>query len=78
MSYCVNCGVELEIESEFCSKCGSKQPKIEKVEIKKEEPTGAKETEVIEVNNVTPETENITNESSNEDIKESSDNDQDK
>ncbi len=75
---CVNCGVELEIESEFCSKCGSKQPKIEKVEIKKEEPTGAKETEVIEVNNVTPETENITNESSNEDIKESSDNDQDK
>ena len=75
---CVNCGVELEIESEFCSKCGSKQPKVEKVEIKKEEPTGAKETEVIEVNNVTPETENITNESSNEDIKESSDNDQDK
>ena len=75
---CINCGVELELEAEFCSKCGSKQPAIEKVEIKKEEPTDAKEAEVIEVNDVTTETENTTNESSNDDTKESSDNDQDK
>lgn len=75
---CVNCGVELEIESEFCSKCGTKQPVIEKVEIKKEEPTEVKEAELIEVNNVPQEAENSSNESSNEGSKESSDNDQDK
>jgi hypothetical protein len=46
---CVGCGTELDIEAEFCSKCGKEQPKIEKVEVK-EEPEDAKEAEVIEVN----------------------------
>lgn len=45
---CANCGEELDIDVEFCSKCGKEQPKIEKVEIK-EEPKTAKEAEVVEV-----------------------------
>lgn len=48
---CVNCNEELDINAEFCSKCGAKQPKIEKVEIK-EEPAETKEVEVTEINNV--------------------------
>lgn len=48
---CVECGFELNIDDEFCSKCGKPQPKIEKVEIK-EEPKDAKEAEVVEVNDV--------------------------
>lgn len=48
---CIECGAELNIDDEFCSKCGKAQPKIEKVEVK-EEPKDVKETEVIEVNNV--------------------------
>jgi hypothetical protein len=48
---CNSCGTELDLEAEFCSKCGKEQPKIEKVEIK-EEPEKAKEAEVIEVNDV--------------------------
>ena len=49
---CAGCGTELELTDEFCSKCGKQQPKIEKVEIKKEEPQNTKEAEVIEINNV--------------------------
>lgn len=45
---CANCGEELDIEVDFCSKCGKEQPKIEKVEIKKE-PETVKEAEVVEV-----------------------------
>lgn len=45
---CANCGEELDIDVDFCSKCGKEQPKIEKVEIK-EEPETAKEAEVVEV-----------------------------
>lgn len=48
---CANCGEELDIDVDFCPKCGKEQPKIEKVEIK-EEPEAAKEAEVVEVNNV--------------------------
>lgn len=66
---CSNCGAELEIDAEFCSKCGKEQPKIEKVEIVEE--ASAKDAEVIEVKDVTT---NDINESSNE---ESSDKDQD-
>lgn len=60
---CPNCNAELELDAEFCSKCGKEQPKIEKVEVKEEEPEETKEAEVIEVNNV----EN--NESNNEENK---------
>lgn len=49
---CVGCGTELDLEDDFCSKCGKQQPKIENIEIKKEEPTDTKEAEVIEVNDV--------------------------
>lgn len=49
---CANCGEELEINVEFCSKCGKEQPQIEKVEIKEEPQESVKEAEVVEVNNV--------------------------
>lgn len=49
---CVNCGEELELQDLFCSKCGAKQPELEKVEVKEEPTTEAKEAEVIEVNDV--------------------------
>ena len=66
---CINCGVELELSAEFCSKCWKEQPKIEKVEIKKEEPKTAKEAEVIEVNDVTSKSEETENENNNEENK---------
>lgn len=54
---CSDCGAELELQAEFCSKCGSKQPKIEKVEVTVEEiPVAeaevAENAEVTEVSNV--------------------------
>lgn len=58
---CVECGFELNIDDEFCSKCGKAQPKIEKVEVK-QEPVNAKEAEVVEVNDI----ENEKNEESNQ------------
>lgn len=48
---CTNCGVELDIQAEFCSKCGKEQPKTEKIEIK-EEPAQAENAEVVDVTNV--------------------------
>lgn len=61
---CVNCGQELDIEVEFCSKCGKEQPKIEKVEIK-QEPETVKEAEVVEVKDA-EENATETNEASND------------
>lgn len=54
---CVSCGAELELKSEFCSKCGVKQPKVEEPQvIVEEEPVAQAETaetaEVTEVSNV--------------------------
>ena len=47
---CISCGAELEVKSEFCSKCGAAQPKIEEEKIEvAEEPAEAKEVEVNEV-----------------------------
>ncbi len=60
---CSNCGTELDIKAEFCSKCGKEQPKIEKVEIK-EEPVQAENAEVVEVSNV-EESNNSNNEENN-------------
>lgn len=51
---CANCGTELDISAEFCSKCGKEQPKIEKVEIKEDAPK-AENAEVVEVSNVNEE-----------------------
>lgn len=51
---CANCGAELEITAEFCSKCGKEQPKIEKVEIKTE-PAQTEDAEVVDVSNVNEE-----------------------
>lgn len=49
MKKCISCNEEIEIKDEYCSKCGTKQPKVEeKVEIK-EEPENAKEAEVVEI-----------------------------
>lgn len=48
---CVNCSAELDQNADFCSKCGTAQPKTEEVEVKvAEEPTPeAKEVEATEV-----------------------------
>ena len=51
MKKCTNCGTELDIKAEFCSKCGKEQPKVEKVEIKTE-PVQAENAEVVEVADV--------------------------
>lgn len=48
---CTNCGTEIDINAEFCSKCGKEQPKVEKVEIK-EEPTQVENAEVVDVTDV--------------------------
>ena len=49
---CSNCGVELEIDAEFCSKCGQQQEKNESLEVHEEASKDAKEAEVIEVKNI--------------------------
>lgn len=51
---CSKCGAELSLDSDFCSKCGEKQPVIEKVEItvaeeQSEEVKNAENAEVTEV-----------------------------
>lgn len=51
MKKCTNCGTELDIKAEFCSKCGKEQPKVEKVEIKTD-PVQAENAEVVEVSDV--------------------------
>ena len=61
---CANCGEELDINVEFCSKCGKEQPKIEKVEINEVPQESVKEAEVVEVNNV-EENSNSNNEEEN-------------
>ena len=49
---CDNCGLELELDAEFCSKCGKHQEKPEKVEIHEEPKNDAQEAEVVEVKDV--------------------------
>ena len=50
---CVKCGVELDSAAEFCSKCGTAQPKVEEVKVEvAEEPEKAEEAEVTEVKDV--------------------------
>ena len=44
MKLCVNCQTEMELSAEFCPKCGTEQPKVEKVEVA-QEPEDAKEVE---------------------------------
>ncbi len=61
---CSNCGAELDITAEFCSKCGKEQPKIEKVEIKEDAPK-AENAEVVEVSNVDEETKENNEENNN-------------
>ena len=46
---CANCGVELDFGDPFCYKCGTKQPEVEKVEIKEETEDVVKNAEVIEI-----------------------------
>ena len=54
---CTNCGAELNIKADFCSKCGKEQPKVEKVEIK-EEPAEVKDAEVVKIADVNQENNN--------------------
>ena len=60
---CVNCGEELELGDSFCSKCGSKQPEVEKVEIKDESEEVVKNAEVVTIAETTVEV--IENEENN-------------
>ena len=46
---CIKCNTEISKDSEFCNKCGEKQPEEEKMEIKEEMVEEAKEAEVIEI-----------------------------
>lgn len=56
---CASCGAELDVNAEFCSKCGTAQPKVEKVEVEvAEEPADVEETEVTEVKDAEAEEEN--------------------
>ena len=49
---CISCNTEISKEAEFCSKCGTKQPIEDDVEIKTEPTEEAKEAEVVEINDV--------------------------
>lgn len=49
---CVNCDAELSLTAEFCSKCGTKQPKVEEPKVVVEEAPVA-EVEVAETAEVT-------------------------
>ncbi len=69
---CVSCGAELQSDMEFCSKCGTKQPVVEKVETVEtvevkvsEEPQDAKEVEVNEVKDAENENNTESNNESN-------------
>lgn len=44
---CTDCNAEINLEDEFCSKCGKEQPKIEKVEVAEESEPEVKEAEVV-------------------------------
>ena len=46
---CSNCGEDLDLGDTFCYKCGTKQPEIEKVEIKKDDEQEVKNAEVVEI-----------------------------
>lgn len=46
---CINCNSEIAKDSEFCNKCGTKQPVEENVEIKEEPIEDIKEAEVVEI-----------------------------
>ena len=46
---CINCNSEITKDSEFCSKCGTKQPVEEKIEIKEKPTQEAKDAEVVEI-----------------------------
>lgn len=50
---CVNCGEELELKAEFCSKCGNKQPIVEEPKVVVEETSKeAESAENVEVNEI--------------------------
>lgn len=58
---CADCGAELDLNAEFCSKCGSKQPKVEEPEVVVEEAgveaEVAENAEVTEISTVEDKTE---------------------
>ena len=62
---CANCGVELDFGDPFCYKCGTKQPEVEKVEIKEETEDVGKNAEVVEIAETTVEVSDNENNSNN-------------
>ena len=71
---CTNCGVELDLGDPFCYKCGTKQPEVEKVEIKEETEDVVKNAEVIEIAETTVEVSSEENGSTNENAEENKNN----
>lgn len=63
---CTNCGVELDLGDPFCYKCGTKQPEVEKVEIKDETEDAVKNAAVVEIAETTVEVSNSENNDNNE------------
>ncbi len=54
MKRCVKCGMEIDRNDEFCSKCGQEQPKVnndENINVE-EEPADIKEIEVISIKDI--------------------------
>lgn len=73
---CANCGEELDLGDTFCYKCGTKQPEIEKVEIKEETEQVVKDAEVVEMAETTVEVSNSGENSSNENSEENKNDDE--
>ncbi len=71
---CTNCGVELDLGDPFCYKCGTKQPEVEKVEIKEETEDVVKNAEVVEIAETTAEVPNEEKESVDENSEENKNN----
>ena len=63
---CTNCGVELDLGDPFCYKCGTKQPEVEKIEIKEETEDVVKNAEVVEIAETTVEVSDNENNDNNE------------
>ena len=71
---CTNCGVELDLGDPFCYKCGTKQPEVEKVEIKEETEEVVKNAEVVEIAETTVEVSNEEKEIADENSEENKNN----
>ena len=61
---CSSCGEDLDLGDAFCYKCGTKQPEIEKIEIKEDNEQEVKNAEIVEITETN--SDNTDNENSEE------------